>query len=416
MLVNKEEMWYNVATSLKSLKSLKSKNKLQRLYGLLTMSLFSHHESYLGVDIGANGIKLVELRKSKGRPQLWTYGMVDEPLDIHLPDVQNEKGLDELISEDTGKVIKNKKIDFVTDLNDPRVQKYAAILKELVKRSKVTTNRVTASLPVSYIFHAVLNLPVIDEKEINSIVKAEVKKMLPRPIEEMQVVHQLIPETDLQKQKKYLRFLVTAAPKSLVAFYTAIFRRAGLQLQELETEAFALERSLVGRDSATVMVVDIGAERTNFFIINQGLPITHRSINVGGNTIDSILKKNLGISSEDVEQVKRDISRIKEDLDSQQFVSIVDPIEKEIEYGFDLFLHQTGNENMRPEKIIFTGGSGVMPFIVNHMKSKFNMKVFVGDPWARVVYQEGLRKVLDEVGPRLAVSIGLAMRNIFDKV
>jgi len=29
-------------------------------------------KSYLGVDIGAHGIKMIELKNTKNRPQLWT--------------------------------------------------------------------------------------------------------------------------------------------------------------------------------------------------------------------------------------------------------------------------------------------------------------------------------------------------------
>jgi type IV pilus assembly protein PilM len=228
----------------------------------------------------------------------------------------------------------------------------------------------------------------------------------------MQVVHQAIPEPDPEKKKKFMRILVTAAPRELVAFYTAIFQKAGLLLQELETEAFALERALMGHDTATAMIVDIGAERTNFFIVDQGLPVTNRSINVGGNLFDSILMRILGVSNSEVEQIKKDISNMKQTISADLFLSAIDPIEKEIDYGFEVFLHQTGNENKRPEKIILTGGSSALPFIADYIRGKFNIKVFVGDPWARTVYQEGLKKLLDDIGPRLSVAIGLAMRNI----
>jgi hypothetical protein len=40
------------------------------------------------------------------------------------------------------------------------------------------------------------------------------------------------------------------------------------------------------------------------------------------------------------------------------------------------------------------------------------MNVYRGDPWARVVFPEDLRPVLDEVGPRLSIAIGLGMREI----
>ena len=50
--------------------------------------------------------------------------------------------------------------------------------------------------------------------------------------------------------------------------------------------------------------------------------------------------------------------------------------------------------------------------IVEFLKESLNMNVYRGDPWARVVFAEDLRPVLDEIGPRMAVSIGLAMREI----
>jgi hypothetical protein len=40
------------------------------------------------------------------------------------------------------------------------------------------------------------------------------------------------------------------------------------------------------------------------------------------------------------------------------------------------------------------------------------IKTFIGDPWARTVYPLDLKPVLQELGPRFAVSIGLAMREI----
>lgn len=378
------------------------------------MSLFSKQEAYLGVDIGAGGIKLVELRKTKGRPQLWTYGIAEEKLDIHLPEMKTMDKTPEELLYGGGFENKKKKKEELPEIDDPRVDKYAELLKVLLREARVTTKNATASLPVSYIFHTIINLPSVEEKEIEHIVRAEIKKMLPRPVEEMQVVHQRIPDalSDEEIKHRPIRILVTAAPKQLVVFYTLIFQKAGLFLQELETEAFALERSLVGNDKSTIMVVDIGAERTNFFIIDKGLPLTHRTISVAGNTFDKILQQNLGLELTAVQQIKQDLERGKGRLAPDIFMPALEPVIKEIDYSFDLFLHQTGNEGKKPEKIILTGGSAVLPFIVEEIRKKFPLKVFVGDPWARVVHQEGLRIVLDSIGPRMAVSIGLALRNI----
>jgi type IV pilus assembly protein PilM len=380
------------------------------------MSLFHKKDSYLGVDIGAHGIKIIELKKTKNRPQLWTYGMLSKPLDIHpsTKKAQHEE-VPLIIEETTAKKQGKKEMVSLLDPDDTKkITEYGDLLKEVMKKAKISSRRATASLPVSQVFHAIITLPAVEQKDLDHHVRAKVKKMISQPIEDMQIVHQLIPDPNKDKKKiKFLRVLVTAAPKKLVSFYSAIFQHAGLQLEELETEAFALERSLVGHDTATVMVIDIGAERTNFFIIDQGLPITHRSIYLGGNIFDIKLQEMLGVSAEQVGQVKKDISRMSADqLSPELFQSFTEPLIKEIGYSIDVFTRQIGNEQKRLEKIILTGGASLFPPVLASIQEKFPVNVFIGDPWARIVYQQGLKEILDAIGPRMAVSIGLAMRNI----
>lgn len=373
------------------------------------MALTNKIESSLGVDIGAGGIKLLELRKNKGRPQLWTYALIDQPLDINISDNEKKQAsVEESMSRDQEK----KQKILVPEARDPRIAEYAKLLRLAVDKAHVTAKHVTASLPVSQIFHAIVNLPMVNEKELGYHVEAKIKKMLSRPIEDMQVVHQVIPG-DPKEKGKSIKTLVTAAPKNIVKFYTDIFQKAGLQLNELETEAFALERSLVGIDKATVMIVDIGAERTNFFIVDQGFPITHRSVQIGGNVLEGILQQKFGLNDKEIMTAKYDVTRLGLDkIPTDLFARLIEPIVKEIQYSFDLFLHQTGNEGKRPEKIILTGGASVFPPIIQGIRQNFSMKVFVGDPWARVVYQQGLKDMLDKLGPRMAVSIGLALRGM----
>ena len=55
-----------------------------------------------------------------------------------------------------------------------------------------------------------------------------------------------------------------------------------------------------------------------------------------------------------------------------------------------------------------------MPGLTNHLSELFNINVIVGDPWFRVAYPFELKPILEKIGPRLAVAIGLAMRE-FDR-
>ena len=114
------------------------------------MSLFKKEESSLGIDLGAGGMKLVELRKVKGRPQLWTYGMIEEKLDVHAGTSSGE---------------------------DQKISHFADLVRALVEQSRATTKHVTASLPVSQVFHAVITLPPVPPKDITPHINAKVAKM-----------------------------------------------------------------------------------------------------------------------------------------------------------------------------------------------------------------------------------------------
>jgi Tfp pilus assembly PilM family ATPase len=88
----------------------------------------------------------------------------------------------------------------------------------------------------------------------------------------------------------------------------------------------------------------------------------------------------------------------------------------ELQYSMNLYLGQNGNQSAPGgkvvEKIILTGGSATLPSLAPYFAKQLGIKSYVGDPWARIVAPDGLRPVLEEIGPRFAVSLGLAMRDI----
>ncbi len=375
--------------------------------------LFFKPKSHLGIDLGAGGVKVVELRLEKKRPMLYTYGLTSQLQDVHhLFDMSDKKDI-------TVPAMEQKNKSSIVSIDPEQVKKYANLVKAVCAGARTKSLSATVSLPVSVVFHAVINLPLLKKEELDRVLRAEVKKLLPRPIEEMVLDYQMIKSGPTSKTQ---RVLVNAVPKELVIFYTQVFKLAGIELESLEPESIALERSLVGRDQSVSMIIDIGAERTNFYIIDQGYAITHHSTEIGGERINKILTNVLGVKDDVVEQLKHDYfgSLLNKTNQGQMtkekfyglFSTIIDPIVKEIEYAFEIYLKQTGNENKRPEKIILTGGSSSMPYLTDFISEKFNIKCYIGDPWGRVVYQEGLKPVLGKIGPRMSVAVGLALRKL----
>ena len=392
------------------------------------MSLFSSSgSSYLGVDFDLHSVKIVELKNEKGRPRLINYGYYDHDLERKV----SEK--DENVGRET-----------------------SALIREIHKKAGMSSKVVVSALPAYSVFSSIITLPGLAKKDLANAVKWEAKKVIPLPLDDMILHWDILAEESEQKketeskitrvestnpdvdssrrqepggegffqkgkisqisQKKdteQIRVLLTAAPKDLVNRYIEIFKNTGFALVSLDTESFALIRSLVGNDPSTVMVVDMDYSVTNISVIQNRIPYLNRSINIGGITITRAIAASLNINMKRAEQFKYDIGVMPEGGTENEIPktieSVISPIIDEIKYSVNIFKTQ-GRENI--DKIILTGGSSLLPNLPRYISKILNMRVYLGDPWARVIYPEELKPALAEVGPRFSVAIGLAMKEI----
>jgi type IV pilus assembly protein PilM len=382
--------------------------------------MFSKPKGFIGVDLGAGGVKIVELREEKKRPVLYTYALTSESQDVHqlLAETREKLMAPEAVQIEQKQNIRgDKKAAPMVDASDARVQKYADTLRSACVAAKTSSKIAVGSLPVSAVFHSIVTMPAVDAKEFLGILKAEVKKLLPYSIDDMVLDYQVLESFSTDKVKK---IMVSAVPKAIVEFYSKVFRRAGLTLESLEPESMALSRSLIGRDRAVTMLIDMGAERTNFFIIDEAIPITNHSIESGGNKINRLMMSTLGVEESEVPQIKHDLYQRSlagnSTIDRKNFTDllmpVIDPIVKQIDYSFGVYFNQTGNEQKKPEKIILTGGAAMVPYLAEYLADYFKIKCYLGDPWARVVHQDKLQPLLNEIGPRMSIAIGLALKNL----
>lgn len=404
------------------------------------MPIFSTQLSYLGVDFNARSVKVVEFKNEKGRPKLITYGYFDH------------------------------EVDYQADKNKDNLSEIATLISATCKKAKTTTKTVISALPSFSVFNSIITLPPMSKKELSSAVNWEAKKVIPLSLAEMNLHWSLLEpvkeeaKDDPQKNsqpttiskslknlspqpadkagdklpqnqsapkkfaanyqgflkippkkeaKENIKILLTAAPKNLVKKYIAIFAAAGLNLLSLDTETFALIRSLIGNDRSTIMLVDIDLTVSNISIVQNGIPYLNRSVNVGGLTITRAIANGLNIGLRRAEQLKYDIGIGSPNADSKgipkTIASALQPVIDEIKYSINLYKNQGGQN---PEKIILTGGSAFLVNLPNYLSNLLSIRVYLGDPWARVIYPAELKPALSEVGPRFSVAIGLAMKEI----
>ncbi|MFA5154954.1 MAG: type IV pilus assembly protein PilM [Patescibacteria group bacterium] len=349
------------------------------------MSLFSFggENLFLGVDIGDSSLKMVELKKKNRRIYLSNYAFSENISEVNF-----------------------MKMDDINYL--------ARAINKVKSEAGIVATKVTASLPTFAVFSSIININGTDKKRITEEVNEEAKKVIPLPLEEMTLDWKIVPDGGAKSGPKGdLRVFLTGSPKKLVRKYIDIFAAAKLELASLETETFSLVRSLVGDDKSTVMIVEIGANSTDFSIVKESIPVLNRSLAVCGSTITKAIADKLGLPFAQAEQFKFDLSvslsaDTREEL-PQLVIKTLEPIVTEIQYMLDFFHSQNNGE---VEKLILSGGGALLLNLTDYLSKRLNLKVIVGDPWNRIHYPAELKPVLAEVGPRLAVAIGLAMREI----
>lgn len=359
-------------------------------------------ESFVGVDIGGGAIKVVELRNEKGRPVLETYGLIEQNMDkgtlIEHPDILRK------------------------------------LLSTVMQQARVKSKRVMTALPSPLVFTAIINLTGLTEADANNSEKLataiqwEAKKIVPLPLEEMVLDWKLIKiekrgaqqeQTDedtvkIKAKQVTVQVLLIGAAKTVVKKYMDVFKSLGFDLMDLDIESAALSRALLGDDKSSVMIVDIGSTDTYISIIKNGIAVFERTVNFGGDIISAKFKESLKLEDYSADQFKIDLGFANNESRFNWTNIMKDELKmlvNEISYCFELF-RQDPVADAEVEKIILTGGVALMPGFDNYLSQKLNKKTIVGDPWNNVLYPDMLQPLIDEIGTRFGIAIGLALWSI----
>lgn len=332
--------------------------------------------NYLGVDIGASGIKIVELKNESGRARLVTYG---------YSEYGEENATDGL----------------------PNPAAKGKELMELCAKSGTTTKRTVTGLPMASVFSTIFTFPEGTEKGLDEMIKSKAKKLAPIPEKDLVIDWKKLSSAP---NEKMVKVAVTAASRNMINGYVQIFKASGLELVSLETEAYALVRSLLGKDRAPAVIVDIGSVKTNVLVVKDGVPVIHRTVKIGGKNVSMLLAEKMKVDMKKAEEIKRNLSLGKLEGAEDLLKEVAGPIVNEVKFCQSLYAEQYNQESI--EKMILTGGSALIIGLMEILRAESGLRVFIGDPWARVIYPDDLRPTLDKIGAGLAIAVGLAMRDI----
>ncbi|HEV1996173.1 MAG TPA: type IV pilus assembly protein PilM [Candidatus Acidoferrum sp.] len=336
----------------------------------------------VGLDIGSSSIKAVELKATKMGYELVSMGM--EPL-----------------AQDT--VVDGAIMDA------PQV---ANAISKIFDAQHIKTKNVATSVSGHSVIVKRVPLPLMSEEELYDRIPSEASQHIPFDIADVNLSYQLLESMDSQ-----MDVLLVAVKKEKILNHTNVLAQAGKTPVVVDIDAFALqncfELNYEPDASQTVALLNIGASVMNINIVRGGIPLFTRDVSVGGNQYTDALQKELDLSFDDAERLKRGeaIPSVSDEQKQQILRSVSDILTLEIQKTFDFFRATASEENI--QRIYMAGGTARVPGLGDLLREEFAMPVDELNPFRKVLTNPSrqLDEQILELSPRLAIAGGLALRS-----
>ncbi len=260
----------------------------------------------VGIDIGTQQIKIVELRPGKTGLTVSALGLGLTPLGV----IQN--GI----------------------ITDPAAM--GSAVKQLMRESGITAKRAVGSIAgQNAVVIRIIEVPRMTDAELKETMKWEVERHVPFAPSETQIDYQpLTPRTPEAASGPNMEVLLAVAQQDAVANYLDVMFAAGLDPVAVDIEPLAIARAVLDLDRGqvvvrpqtmpgemdysspppeTVAVVNIGAANTEIAIFQGDQLAFPRSLPLAGDSLTRAIAESLQYTIDQAERVKRDYGMVQLD-------------------------------------------------------------------------------------------------------
>ncbi len=345
-------------------------------------------ETFLGIDFGTSSIKAIELEpKSGGLAKLVNYA------EVSLSNIEE------------GRVHQDHSYDDEETL----------YLKALLERMRPEKREAYMALPAFVGLVTLIELPNLQDKELEEAIQFEAHKYIPSALEEVSLSWEIVKRREVTApdgaKVGKIEVLLVAALNKEINRYNKYAADAKLHLKFLELETFPLARAIVGKESGAHIIADIGFRATNILLIEDGLVQLSRNIAIGGKDITRTLSEGMNIAFARAEELKRSGQNFLADGEGGLTFPSIDVIGTEIQRIVQAYSEkEEGKSSVK--KVFLSGGSSQFVGLPEYFSKTLGVSVERGDPWKNVEVSEKLRPMVEKMGTSFSVAIGLALGGV----
>ena len=346
-------------------------------------------KNVIGIDIGSSSIKLVELIEGKNGFKLQNLAISSLPPEA---------------------IVDGAFMDSVTIIDT---------IRDLLTTSKVKTKDVVTSVSGHSVIVKKISLPFMTEAELEESIRWEAERYIPFDINDVNIDFQTFGANP--ENPEVMDVVLVAAKKDIINDYVSVIMEAGLNPVIIDIDAFALENMVainyeIGKEEV-VAIVNVGASITNINILKDNVSGFTRDIFKGGNQITEDIQRQLHVDYDEAEKIK---VGSKVDVTARSIVQNLlktasESLAVEIRNSLDFFQSTTTYEKI--SKFYLSGGGSKIKDFDILLQQEIGIPVEIVHPFTKIEYNEKNFDVeyLREIGPTMAVGVGLASRRVGDK-
>lgn len=338
------------------------------------MGWFARGQQSVGLDIGSRYVKVVQVNHARGAPEVSRIGMralteSDNALHAAVPVVE---AVVELFAQ-AG--LKGRAV--VTGVGGQDV---------IVKRIELRRMRAA---------------------ELREVIRWEAEEHLPFDPAHLELDFRILTSGDP------MDVLLVAAKRDLVRSTMEVARSAGLAVEVVDVDGFALYNALAHNHpeaaEGVVVVADIGWETTTIVVAEESVPAVARDLPFGVRSMSDAIQRKAGLEPRAAEAMTRG-RRV-----TPEFTEVVEFAADEIAMGLErasAFL-KTRSSDLGMGRIYLGGGGARIPGLAEALGRILSVETHVANPFERVpVRPDAFADLeLEAVAPMLLLPVGLALRS-----
>ena len=331
----------------------------------------------IGLDIGSYSVKAVDIKVSSKDIEIKNFGH-------------------DLLSRES--IVEGEIMD--TNLIEE-------VIRTVFTRRKIKNKNLSISISGRNLILNSVQIDAVGEEKVRNTLEYEFPNHIPCERDDIYYDFSIVSEEGGRSD-----VLIAAAKKEVVNSRVNLLKSLGLVPLAVDTAAMAIQNAyeaIQGPITGTVFIADIGAEKTSFSIVVNGVPKFVREIPVGGNHYTDVIAKELGVNYEVAERIKlgeeKSDSSLEELFDATN-QNLSNQMKRSLEYI-------KGNAPLMVNKGVLTGGGALTPGLLDFLKGEMDAsEIELFNPVEYVKAPSELLPELQKVGPALSVCIGLAMRKV----